>query len=264
LWKAPSLTRARAHPFLYGLYVMAPWCNRIRAARFSFGGARHRVRPNLPDGSAMHGDISARPWKIVSVGASSLSATLDSRDIYDFNFPGALFFRLRVQLKKNQISILLSAHNVGNKAVPVGLGFHPFFLRPLRFQIPATAVYTKQGPFPTNATRNVNDVRLTGWIDPEEMPLDHCFTHLQQRRAAKLEVGPKKIPIAMTWSENVSDIFVYAPHKHEGVTARFACVEPMTMRPNAFADVASMRRLALFPGQRRDVSMTLRYQTSFE
>src|SRR5437899_5222112 len=47
------------------MYLMAPWTNRIAGAAFEFQGKAYRLRADWDDGSAIHGDVKARPWRIL-------------------------------------------------------------------------------------------------------------------------------------------------------------------------------------------------------
>jgi aldose 1-epimerase len=239
---------------------MAPWCNRVRDARFSVAGRTHHLRPNLPDGSALHGDVHARAWKTIHANATSLIASWDARDVDDFNFPSPLAFRLTLQLNGTRILSTLSARNVGTQSMPVGLGFHPFFKRPGAFRLAAGAVHRRAGPYPTAALTRRDTGEQRNWIDPDVTPLDHCFTDVHARRGAQLVVGQARVPLALSWRKNVSDVFVYAPLRHENTKAKFMCIEPMTMKPGAVAN-APDRSLALRPGENRTLTMTLDYKT---
>src|SRR5690348_2818133 len=46
-------------------YLLAPWSNRIAGARFVFRGREYRVRADWPDGTAIHGLVKDRHWRIV-------------------------------------------------------------------------------------------------------------------------------------------------------------------------------------------------------
>ena len=46
-------------------YLLIPWSNRIRDARFVFRGVTHQLRVNFPDGTAMHGTAKDFPWEVL-------------------------------------------------------------------------------------------------------------------------------------------------------------------------------------------------------
>lgn len=230
LWKAPSPNAARKNPFLYGLYLLAPWCNRL-------------------PGRGMHGDAYRHPWTVLSRSASGFRARLDTRRIVDFNFSVKVVFDLSLTLRRRTAELSLNATNVDKKSTPVGLGFHPFFLKPLRFTLPARLKAVKAGPFPgkKHRYRPVDES-----IDPEETPLDHNFSALVKNRGVRMSFGKENVPLMLGWSGNATDVFVYAPRRHEGKKAGFVCIEPMTMRPGFFDS-----KLALAPGKTRRLSMKL-------
>jgi aldose 1-epimerase len=249
LWKAPSFAAARRQPFLYGLYLLAPWCNRLQRSRFVYNGKMYRVRPNLPDGASMHGEVYRHPWTVLKQTSDVFDAKLDSRAVRDFNFPFPLVYRLRIQLRGKNLSAALWVTNPGKSAVPVGLGFHPFFPRPLRWRLRTRAAYAKAGPYPAAKNRALTAEEQRTWVDQEVRPVDRGFTDLKPG-AAQLQVGPGRRPVKMRWSPSASDVYVYAPHRHAGRRSAFACIEPMTMRPNFFNDALRLggrrtRRLAI-------------------
>ena len=49
-------------PYFYGSYPMAPWCNRIAAGRTPFHDRVIDLPASFPDGTAIHGQVSRRPW----------------------------------------------------------------------------------------------------------------------------------------------------------------------------------------------------------
>ncbi|MDP9482071.1 MAG: hypothetical protein M3P84_02485, partial [Chloroflexota bacterium] len=55
-------------PFYWGGYVMAPWCNRIEAGPVRVDSHRVALGSNFSDGSAIHGQVYARPWDVVDGG----------------------------------------------------------------------------------------------------------------------------------------------------------------------------------------------------
>ena len=110
-------------------FVMLPWSNRIVNARFTFEGREHALRPNTPQGFAIHGDGRQRPWRVIAQQANAITCALDSRDFPDYNFPFPLLAELQYSLSDAALTATLTLTNIGDCAMPAGFGFHPYFNR---------------------------------------------------------------------------------------------------------------------------------------
>lgn len=110
-------------------FVLAPYSNRIRNARFAFGGREHRLVPNTPEGNAQHGDVRRRPWRVLQRDPQGLRCAIDSRDFADFNFPWPIAVEVEYRLHGNHQVTRLRLENAGTKPMPAGLGLHPYFRR---------------------------------------------------------------------------------------------------------------------------------------
>ncbi len=56
-------------PFMWGSYVMAPWCNRLEPTPTEVGGRTVALGVNFVDGTAIHGQVYLRPWAIEAPGS---------------------------------------------------------------------------------------------------------------------------------------------------------------------------------------------------
>lgn len=228
-------------PFHFGSYIMAPWSNRIVEGVFEFEGKRHQLRKNFPDDTAIHGDVRNRPWKIDTATSHKFEASLDSRDVPDFNFPFALSYKHVLELAGNRLNMSISIKNEEPKNVPAGFGFHPFFRRALTdldedvtLLLPAERVYPDvrcipTGPaVPVSGKKDLRSERLLG--NPN---LDDCYTGLTSDlirliyRGSKVEVRYRMDPV-------FSHVVIYAPSDEQGNAKSFVAVEPVTHVNNGF------------------------------
>lgn len=132
LLRETPLEAITAHnPSKFASFILAPFSNRIRDARFFFGGSTYDLRPTTSDGGTQHGDVRGRPWTVTQADERVLEATLDSRDFPDFNFPFPLTVMVRYELSGAALRIHLALTNVGDEAMPAGFGLHPYFNRVL-------------------------------------------------------------------------------------------------------------------------------------
>lgn len=164
-------------PFFWGSYVMAPWCNRIEPGPVAVGSRQVAVGANFPDGSAIHGQVYARPWEVQGEGTFAVRGGGDG-------WPWEYEVRQRIGVTAAALGpndgLLRLDHELTNLSVdpmPAGLGIHPWFLRPLRIAIRGERV------FPRNVATEPQPVPVSGPLDLREMQdvpddLDGTWTDL--------------------------------------------------------------------------------------
>jgi aldose 1-epimerase len=214
-----------------GSYMMAPWCNRVRGAAFSHAGRHYKLWPTFFDGSAIHGDVHARPWRLRTVDRSSFLAELETLVFPDFNFPFPLSFSYAVHLQGARLRTDVMITNRHNTPVPVGFGFHPFFKRRLtdddkdvEVVLPAEEVYPIKLGVPTGPAVGVKDkydlrkARPLG--DPD---FDDNFTRWGGRPIELIYRGTG-VRARLEADAIFDHCFVFAP-----TDKKFVAIEPMTM-----------------------------------
>jgi aldose 1-epimerase len=111
-----------------GGFVLAPFCNRIEGACFTYDGAPVRLPRNWPSDPAIaiHGFAWQRPWDVEARSEQRLELvqTLDESGV-DFSYAARLTFDVTTEVARQTISIC----NEGKRTLPFGLGFHPYFRR---------------------------------------------------------------------------------------------------------------------------------------
>lgn len=225
-----------------GSYFLAPWSNRVACAQFQFEGGTYRLRPNFKDGTAIHGDVRTRPWRILDAGDDCIEASLDSRDFADFNFPFPLRFHERIELSPAGLRTSTWIENAHDARVPVGFGFHPYFRRKLTDRdrdlvliLPASKVYPAVGCLPTGPAADVpaesrmTDPRLLGAPD-----LDHCFTGLEDPHKIRLFWPGTGVQVHLDLDPVFTHTVVYAPNGPDGRPRDFVAVEPVTQANDGF------------------------------
>lgn len=205
--------------FDWGLFVMAPFAGRIRSGRFQAGGEAHELRLNLPP-HAIHGTTLDRPWAVVEHGAVGLgglpsAATLEIALGTGWPFAGRVRHRVALGPDRLDLEIVLLA----DEAMPVAVGWHPWFRRqlargePLRLELPAGAMYERDADgIPTGALLR----------PPPLGPWDDCFTELSGPPVLR---WPGALELVMT--STCSHVVVYDEPDHA------VCVEPQTGPPDA-------------------------------
>jgi aldose 1-epimerase len=231
----PSLESLIESPSGSGSYLLAPWSNRIRGASFDFGGRRHRLRPNFRDGSAIHGDVRGRAWKVVERSPRRCEAVLDGREVHDFNFPFTLLYRYALELQDEVLRASLLIENAGRGAAPVGFGFHPFVLRRLTprdgdviLVLPAERCYPAEDCIPTGPPEPVSGSKdLRGLKALGNPRLDDCFTALTADHVRLIYPGTG-CEVRIHFDSIFTHIVVYAPSDENDRPREFVAVEPVT------------------------------------
>src|SRR5664279_1190716 len=112
-------------------FIMLPWCNRLRDARFRFADKDYPLQPSSNDGTAIHGTVRRLPWQVASADDLRLVTIFDSaafaRD--QINFPFRFSARAEFRLDGRDFSMTLRLNNEDTQPFPGGFGHHPYFVR---------------------------------------------------------------------------------------------------------------------------------------
>lgn len=107
-------------------YPLVPFSNRIANGRLDIGGQEIVLAPNWPGlRHPMHGDGWARPWTVERRDDrfAALTYMHDGREGWPFRYRARQSFRL----EDDRLVVGMSIENLEGRAVPAGLGLHPFF-----------------------------------------------------------------------------------------------------------------------------------------
>jgi aldose 1-epimerase len=154
-------------PFFWGGYVMAPWCNRIAPGPVHVAGRTIDLAPNFPDGTAIHGLVSTRPWQLEGDGTLRVRGGGGS-------WPWEFEVSLHATLEGRTLTLAYALANRSDAPMPAGLGLHPWFRRPLELRVPADEVYAANSgsaaqPQPASDTLDLRTLR------PPQPGLDVTF-----------------------------------------------------------------------------------------
>lgn len=197
----------------WGCYPLLPWSNRIPSGHLRFGSIDSTVPVNWPDGSAIHGLVASTAWTVRDSSETRAELVVEASG-GPYNVRGEQSFKLI----PDELRLRLAVTNLGDGAVPVGLGIHPWF-RAGRVRVPADRKWPGD-PIPIGPSLPVDldeDLR-TGLVPP---PMDRCFTSLTDTSA--------DVPgVRLHWSGPVTQIVVYSGEPG------WVCVEPVTMANDGF------------------------------
>ncbi len=182
----------QAKPSLAGIPFLAPWGNRLDQQAFFANGKKYAfdmALGNVHGTNPIHGLLSSSPyWQVTEAKADQKSAHVTSKlefwkhpDLMK-QWPFAHEYEMTYSLADGQLEVRITVTNLSTEAMPVAIGFHPYF------KIPGVKRNDWAGRIPARQ-RVVADARLipTGQYRPmdledpfllERRTLDDGFTDL--------------------------------------------------------------------------------------
>ncbi len=222
-----------AHFNELGNYILAPWCNRIDGAQFEFDEKVRVLRPNWPDGTAIHGDVHHRAWRLTD--RSPVSARCEVLvDTRDRNWPWPFAAAARYELGERELMIGLTLTNLGGSPMPAGMGLHPFWMKSLGgADERALVTMPVSGRYPCERVMAVGPSVVEGLcerlaqgteIDEE---LDDVFSGFT---GAEIDWKASGVKVRMTAHRELAHSVIFNEKDKD-----WFCLEPVSMVNNAFA-----------------------------
>ena len=244
-----DLAELQRTPNLSGVPFLAPWANRLNeesfwanGKKYTFNMALGNVRGPIP----IHGLLTdSNLWEVMEMAADRKSAHVTSRLQFwkhpelMAQWPFAHEYEMTYRLADGMLEVKLTVTNLSAEAMPVVLGFHPYY------RIPDVSRDQWVARIPARKIV-IADSRLiaTGEFKPYDMPnplpllghpLDTGFTDLERDADGlahfSIEAGGMKVETLFGPKYPVAVIF--APPAPAGQTRDFICFEPMTGITNA-------------------------------
>jgi len=252
-------------------FLMLPWTNRVKDARFGFGGQDYTLVANHEDGTAIHGVGRDLAWGIADRSPYSARCVLDSRLHESVDWPFAFGAVFRMEIGSDWVEFELDLTNLGEVAMPCGVGHHPYFMRTLfdagdelRVQAGVSGRYPCVDQIPVGAS--VDDEvskRLRGGGPIGNPNLDDVFGGFDGN--AELVWDASGVRCVVECSEAFGHLVVFTPRDENAPGTPplpWVCVEPVTMVNDALnsaepAEKSGLR--VLEAGETLRTSMRLRF-----
>jgi aldose 1-epimerase len=238
-------------PTRSGIPILFPFPNRIRDGRFKWADKEYHIPPNDgPLKNAIHGFACRRPWRVIGQGADADSAfvtgafrgSVDARDCVDL-WPADYELRVTYRLRGRSLSIEATAINPDTKALPWGLGYHPYFKLPFTsvgtaddclLRVPAKSFWELQDCLSTGKILPVDAVR--GLNSPRryaDVHVDDVLTGLEAPGADGMRLmgaieGANKASLLVYGSPDFRETVVFTPANRQAF-----CIEPYTCTTDA-------------------------------
>lgn len=213
-------------------YPLIPYSNRIAHGCFVFGGVEYRLALNFGDHPhSIHGNAWQRPWSVVDADRMHCRLSLEHRPNGDEarNWPFAYRAEQLFELDDNGLTLTLILSNEDERAVPAGLGIHPFFpKRPgVRLQFSAGGVYRMdENSLPAESIPVPESWDYSTLRELGEPRLDHCFKGWDG--VARILYPHEKIALGIEADPLFRHLVVYVPEGRD-----FFAVEPVSHMNNA-------------------------------
>ncbi|VTT96883.1 aldose 1-epimerase : Aldose 1-epimerase OS=Isosphaera pallida (strain ATCC 43644 / DSM 9630 / IS1B) GN=Isop_0737 PE=4 SV=1: Aldose_epim [Gemmataceae bacterium] len=131
-WESNPVPTRSGHPILF------PFPGRLRDGKLPFEGGTYQLA--LTDNTkqhAIHGFTPRNPWRVVEWNGGPDSAFVTGEFTLSKDFPEALptwpsDFTLTVtyRLRRDALRVEATVTNLGDRPLPFGLGYHPYFRLP--------------------------------------------------------------------------------------------------------------------------------------
>lgn len=198
---------ANAATIAWGCYPMLPWAGRIRRGSFQFAGNHCQLPLNL-GGHAIHGVGFALPWRLDAHSSSAAELSLELPSDERWPFGGRARQRIVAAADALRLELEVSA---GKHAMPVAIGWHPWFRKPEWVEFNPTQFYP----------RDAESIATLPLREPPSPPWDDCFIH---REPIVLHRGAQRLRLTSDCRHWV----VYDTPAHA------TCIEPQTGPPDSF------------------------------
>lgn len=204
-----------------GSFPLVPFSNRIGQARLEWQSTSHPlVTHALTEAHAIHGVGWMRPWEVLEQSDHFLMLAHEHRA--EHHWPFAYDASQTLQLLDGAIELTLSITNQSPTSAPVGLGWHPYFVKRPHSHLRFEASGRWEMGHDKLPTQHCPNSGLD--TDCASLDVDHCFdgwTGVAHLRDDTLEVR------------------ISAPLRHLVVythpTRDFVAVEPVSHVNNAWA-----------------------------
>jgi len=234
-----------------GCFPLVPFSNRIRGGTFAFAGRSHTLKRNWDgDEHVIHGEGWTSAWTVTHQDDASIRMWMAGADWW----PWAYECSQLIRLTPGRVSLSLNVTNLDTSAMPVGLGFHPYFPRNERTELQFNAAGMirpmNHGPLqiePLTASTAFSHATVVSTRN-----LDHGYAGWDG--LARIRQPDGGLEIAVRANASPAGAVVYIPSD-----GPFFCFEPVSQINGAFemGQTAETGLHALKPGETLDFSVAI-------
>lgn len=236
-----------------GSYPLVPFSNRVGHGSLRWAGTDHPlVVPEGFEPHAIHGVGWLRPWSVLE--ASGQFALLSYEHQADESWPFAFDASQAFRIRGNELELTLSITNQSAVAAPVGLGWHPYFVKRPDTHVRFAATGRWEMGDDKLPTRRSASTGLDQ--DCQGLDVDHCFDGW----SGALHLSDSVLHT--TVSSSLRYVVVYTNASRD-----YVAVEPVSHVNNAIslleqgdANASELGIRVLQPGESMSAEMSIRAQ----
>ncbi|WP_420347336.1 aldose 1-epimerase [Pelagibius sp.] len=217
-------------------FPLVPYSNRIRDGRFSFEGNDYQLALNFPpEHHAIHGHGWQNRWRAEDRSAAGVTLVFDypedggGPEEGGSDWPSRYRAEQRFELSERDLMIEIAVTNTGARAMPAGLGLHPYFPRTPECRLTAAIGRMWESDaevMPAQLVVPPPERDPGRGIQPAKSALDNCFTDFGGQ--AEIEWPEWGAKLTMTSEAVLGFLVVYTPPAED-----FFCVEPVSAMTDA-------------------------------
>jgi aldose 1-epimerase len=231
-----------------------PWPSRIQYGRYSFAGKDYQLAVNeQPRQNAIHGLVQYGPFEVTEEFADPNLARLTIRHrfkgVEGYPFPFELDITHEMT-PDGRLTLAYAARNTGKTAMPLGLGWHPYFhldepIDTMQLAFPAEAAYFLDNQMIPVAKDFFLEAKPGFSLN--DRVLDTPYAVYRDSTIATTQLtSPTKVVTVNVWQEvgegKFNFVVIYTPPRRNRIA-----IEPMTCNVNAFNSGDGL--VTLEPGQ---------------
>lgn len=253
--------------------IMAPFCNRVADARYTFDGVEHDLAPGATDRVVYHGLVRTLPFTVVERtdaaqpgGGEHASLRLRCTALADspaVGYPFAVVVDVTYTLGPRTLAVEITGHNVGDVAAPYASGWHPYFRLPgtervdgLDLDLPASvAVRTDDALLPLPGPAAFAQVGAPSWHPLGDAVLDAAFDGLDPALPSVVHDPATGARLLVRQDRGLVHVFTGDTLARDRRAS--LAVEPVEVMTDAFNRTDRAAAIRLEAGERRSFAFTV-------
>lgn len=243
IWSEPGFETGELRSTGSGIPVLCPFPGRIQGARMTWKNNEYELPEGDGLGNAIHGFAHDRPWKIIERSprriVGQFRAAIDIPD-HQTVWPADFQVTVTYEMEGSTLAGMYLVENLGDKALPCGLGVHPYFRLPIGtggsadecvVKVPVTERWELVNMIPTgNKEALENAGEMEAGLKFADTDFDDVFTGLKfenKQCTARIEDPVSGRSLVMTFTQPFRECVLYNPPHREAI-----CIEPYTCVPD--------------------------------
>jgi aldose 1-epimerase len=201
-----------------GCFALVPYSNRIALRQFDWAGRSYTLAANSDEPHNLHGTGWLDAWQVLESSASRVA--LHYTHPSDPQWPFAFHVEQVFELQGDSLRLAMAATNIDARQTPMGLGWHPYFVRRSRSRVHLELRHRWEADATKLPIKQV--VQTTLDADVAVLDLDNCFDGWS---------GPARIRdemLSLRMTSSLGHAVVYTPRGRD-----YFCVEPVSHVNNA-------------------------------